>query len=75
MAEVDWVPAQRMVVDLANLDASTFIHTTGQSGHAFASNYDSMIEMWTDGVQAPMPFTRPAVEAVAENTLTMSPPG
>ena len=73
--EVDWVPAQRMVVDLANLDASTFIHTTGQSGHAFASNYDSMIEMWTDGVQAPMPFTRPAVEAVAENILTMSPPG
>lgn len=71
--EVNWVPSQRMVVDLADLDASTFVHTTGQSGHAFAGNYASMIEMWTDGVQAPMPFSRPAVEAVTVDTLTMVP--
>lgn len=73
--DVDWVPSQRMVVDLADLDGSTFIHTTGQSGHAFADNYASMIDMWTDGEQAPMPFSRAAVEAVAVDTLTMSPPG
>ena len=70
---VDWVPSQRMVVDLSDLDSSTFVHTTGQSGHAFHHNYDSMIEMWVDGEHGPMPWTRSAVEAVAVDTLTMVP--
>lgn len=73
--EVNWVPAERMVVDLADLDASTFIHTTGQSGHAFSNDYASMIEMWADGQQGPMPFTRAAVEAVTVDTLTLVPAG
>ncbi|MFP3882348.1 MAG: penicillin acylase family protein [Actinomycetota bacterium] len=70
---VDWVPSQRMVADLSDHDSSTFIHTTGQSGHAFHGNYDSMIEMWVDGEHGPMPWTRPAVEAVAVDTMTMVP--
>jgi penicillin G amidase len=73
--EVDWVPSQRMVVDLADLDSSTFVHTTGQSGHAFHQHYDSMIEMWVDGEHGPMPWTRPAVEAAAADILTLAPPG
>jgi penicillin amidase len=64
-----------MVIDLSDLDASTFAHTTGQSGHAFAPNYDDMIEMWADGEQGPMPWTRPAVEAIATDRLTMVPAG
>lgn len=72
---VDWVPSQRMVVDLADLDASTFVHTTGQSGHAFHGDYDSMIEMWVDGKHGPMPWSREAVEAVAVDTLTLTPAG
>lgn len=71
---VDWVPSQRMVVDLSDLDSSTFVHTTGQSGHAFHRNYDSMIEMWVDGEHGPMPWTRPAVEDVTVDSLTMVPP-
>lgn len=71
--EVNWVPSQRMVVDMADFDASEFIHTTGQSGHAFAGNYDSMIEMWTDGEYGPMPFSRNAVDEVTADTLTMVP--
>ena len=70
---VDWVPSQRMVVDLADLDASTFMHTTGQSGHAFHANYDSMIELWVDGVHGPMPWSRQAVEEVATDRLTLVP--
>jgi penicillin G amidase len=73
--EVDWVPSQRMVVDLADLDSSTFVHTTGQSGHAFHQHYDSMIEMWVDGDHGPMPWTRQAVEATAADILTLAPPG
>lgn len=71
--EVSWVPSQRMVVDLGNLDSSEFIHTTGQSGHAFAGNYDSMIEMWVDGEYGSMPFSRAAVEALTKDTLTLVP--
>jgi penicillin amidase len=70
---VDWVPSQRMVVDLSDLDSSTFVHTTGQSGHAFHANYDSMIEMWVDGEQGPMPWSRAAVEDVTSDTLTLVP--
>lgn len=73
--EVDWVPSQRMVVDLADFDASSFVHTTGQSGHAFHRNYDSMIEMWVDGVHGPMPWSREAVDAVATEVLTLLPAG
>ncbi|HXV72071.1 MAG TPA: penicillin acylase family protein [Acidimicrobiia bacterium] len=73
--EVNWVPAQRMIVDLGDLDASTFIHTTGQSGHAFAANYQSMLEMWTDGEQGPMPFSRGAVEDITVDTVILAPTG
>ncbi len=73
--EVDWVPSQRMVIDLGDWSASTFIHTTGQSGHAFHENYDSMIEMWTDGEQAPMLWTRAEIEAASPHTLTLTPSG
>jgi penicillin amidase len=71
--EVNWVPSQRMVVDLADFDGSTFIHTTGQSGHAFAGNYESMIEMWVNGEHGPMPFSRAGVEAVTVEILTLTP--
>lgn len=70
---VDWVPSERMVVDLAEFGSSTFVHTTGQSGHAFQHNYDSMLEMWTDGEQGPMPWTRDQVESLADDVLTLVP--
>ena len=72
---VDWVPSQRMVVDLADFSASTFIHTTGQSGHAFHPFYDNMIEPWTDGEHAPMYWTRSAVDENASSVLTLVPAG
>ncbi len=70
---VDWLPAQRMVVDLSDLASSTFIHTTGQSGHAFHPMYDNMLEAWTNGEQAPMNWTRDQVDADATSTLTLVP--
>lgn len=71
--EVDWIPSQRMVVDLSDLDTSVFVHSTGQSGHAFHAQYDSMIELWTDGDYGPMPWTREAVETVTDDRLTLIP--
>ncbi|HSJ59367.1 MAG TPA: penicillin acylase family protein [Anaerolineae bacterium] len=65
--------SQRMVLDLANLDASRSIHTTGQSGQLFHRHRADMIPLWENVDYHPFPFTRPAVEAQAEEVLTLSP--
>ncbi|WP_334878303.1 penicillin acylase family protein [Nostoc sp.] len=44
--EVTDIPSLRMIVDLGNLDNSLAIHTPGQSGHAFHSHYNDMVEPW-----------------------------
>ncbi|MFN6482685.1 MULTISPECIES: penicillin acylase family protein [unclassified Nostoc] len=44
--EVTDIPSLRMIVDLGNLDTSLAIHTPGQSGHAFHSHYNDMVEPW-----------------------------
>lgn len=72
---IDWVPSQRMVVDLADFSVSTFIHTTGQSGHAFHRFYDNMIEPWTDGLHGSMYWTRTQVDENSSSTLKLIPKG
>ncbi|MDX2161291.1 MAG: penicillin acylase family protein [bacterium] len=67
------LPSYRMIVDLANLDNSRSIHTTGQSGHPFSAHYDDMIELWRTIEYKPMLFTRAAVEAAAQDRLTLLP--
>ncbi len=66
--QVDWLPSFRMVVDLSDLTGSTAVHTTGQSGHAFHSNYFDMNPLWASGTTRPMPW-----DAVAGNRLTLQP--
>ena len=44
-----------MVVDLADLDASTWVNQTGQSGHAYHSHYDDQVDAWVKGEQFPWP--------------------
>lgn len=70
---VDWLPSEREVVDLSNLDASLAVHTTGESGHAFAKHYDDMIPLWDKVENAHMWWDRSSVEKNAEATLTMMP--
>jgi penicillin amidase len=64
----------RMVIDLADPGSSTWINSTGQSGHAFHAHYDDMIEPWADGEQRPMRWGRDQVDEEAASTLTLSPP-
>ncbi len=61
--EVDWAPSMRMVVDLSDLDASTWINQTGVSGHATDEHYADQVEDWVAGVQRPWPFSEEAVRA------------
>ncbi len=73
--EVTWVPSMRMIVDLGDLANSLAIHTTGQSGHAYSSHYQDMIEPWLEGEYFPMEWERADVELGAEGKLVLTPPG
>ena len=72
---MNWIPSFRSVADFADFDASTWVHLTGASGHAFHTHYDDQLELWAAGQTLPWPFTQAAVEAAAEDTLTLNPAG
>ena len=69
------VPSMRMVVDLADFDASTWIHLTGASGHAFNQHYVDQTADWAAGVQKPWAFSEKAVDAATRHTLVLTPAG
>ncbi len=67
-------PSMRMVVDLSDFDKSRWINLTGVSGHAFTPNYTDQTDLWVRGETLPWAFTRGAVEATRDNTLTFRKP-
>lgn len=67
------VPSLRMVVDVSDWDASTWQNLTGQSGHAFHEHYRDQAEDWATGTQYAWGFSPEAVDAAAEDTLTLTP--
>lgn len=69
------LPSMRMIVDLANLDASLSIITTGQSGHPFSDQYGDQIAPWANVEYHPMLFTREAVEQNLAARLILQPAG
>jgi len=71
-----WVtaaPSMRMVVDLSDLDASTWINQTGVSGHPADAHYADQVDDWVEGRQRPWPFSEAAVRAVGPDVLTLKP--
>ncbi|WP_209372481.1 penicillin acylase family protein [Brevibacterium renqingii] len=71
--ETNWVPSMRQTVDLSDFDASNWINLTGASGHAFHTHYDDQTDDWASNVNRPWPYSRQAVAAAAEETLTLEP--
>jgi len=69
------VPSMRMVVDLADFDASSWNHLTGASGHAFNKHYTDQTDDWAKGVQKPWAFTKKAVAKATVDTLVLKPAG
>ena len=67
------VPSMRMVVDLADRDASTWINLTGNSGHAFHPNYDDQLEPWSRGETLPFVVSEDAVREATVDELTLNP--
>jgi penicillin G amidase len=71
--ETDWLPSMRMVVDLSDLESSVTMHTTGQSGHAYAKHYDDMAPLWANIAYYPMLYDQVQVKKVAEGHLILAP--
>ncbi len=70
---VDWVPSMRMVLDLSDLDRSTWVNLTGNSGHAYNRNYVDQLDSWQSGRTFAWPFTADAVQAAAIDHLVLRP--
>ncbi|MDA0270063.1 MAG: penicillin acylase family protein, partial [Chloroflexi bacterium] len=66
-------PGFRQVLDLADWDASVFMLPTGNSGIPGHPRYDDCIGEYLAGGYRPLVFSRAAVEAAAEATLTIEP--
>jgi penicillin amidase len=71
--EVNWLPSMRMIVDLANLDRSVTVHTTGQSGHAYHPHYIDMADLWRNIQYYPMWWNPASVQKDAESLLKLEP--
>uniref|UniRef100_UPI00261227D2 penicillin acylase family protein n=1 Tax=Microbacterium sp. TaxID=51671 RepID=UPI00261227D2 len=69
------VPSMRMVIDLADFDASSWNNLTGASGHAFHRHYTDQTEDWSRGIQTPWAFSTDAVGTAAVDTLVLKPKG
>jgi len=67
------VPSWRVVVDLADLDASLAVLTTGQSGNPASPHWNDQSDLWASGKLRACPFSRPAVQAAAEHALLLVP--
>ncbi|WP_245644553.1 penicillin acylase family protein [Nocardioides jensenii] len=71
--EVTSAPSMRMVVSLADFDDSRWINLTGNSGHAYHSNYTDQTELFVEGRTLPWVFSEDAVDDAEEHTLTLTP--
>ena len=64
----------RQVVQVGDWDRSTSILSTGQSGQPGSPHYADHIDLWREGEQHPMLWSRTAVDDEAEATLWLRPP-
>lgn len=67
-------PSMRMVVDLGNLDASRWVNSTGQSGHAYDDHYADQVDAWAANETFAWPFSQAAVRDATDDELTLVPP-
>lgn len=70
---VNFGTSQRMIVDLADLEASTWVNSTGQNGQLWNRYREDQIPKWVAVEDYPMSFGEAAVRAKPEATLTLEP--
>jgi penicillin amidase len=67
------VPSWRAVYDLADLDRSAGVLTTGQSGNPASPHWSDQAPAWTGGELRLMPIGPAALEAAAVSALRLTP--
>lgn len=67
------LPSMRQVLNVADWDASWRVNTLGQSGDPRSRHYRDQVELWRHIEYHPEWFTRPAVEADADETWVLMP--
>lgn len=72
-ASSGFVPAYRQVIDLAELDRSTFALPGGNSGIPGHPRYDDGIAGYLEGRQRPLLYTAAAIARHVEHRLTLTP--
>ena len=65
--------SQRMIVDFADLEGSTWVNSTGQNGQLWHPHREDQIPRWEAVQDYPMRFGEAAVRAHAESRLTLEP--
>jgi penicillin amidase len=63
----------REILDLSNWDNSVMTNVPGESGDPESSHYSDLLDDWANGRYHPMPFSRQAVEAAADERLWLVP--
>jgi penicillin amidase len=66
-------PSYRAIYDLADPQASLFIHSGGQSGNPLSSHYQTFTEPWARGEYVPMVTDRYRLEAEGARRLVLTP--
>jgi len=66
-------PSLRAIYDLADPQASVFIHSAGQSGNPLSPHYSDFAERWTQGGYVPMLTDRSRIEASGVQRLVLAP--
>ena len=66
-------PSLRQIVDLADPQASLFIHSGGQSGHPLSAHYRDFAAAWARGDYVPMLTDRRRLEAGGVQRLALTP--
>jgi penicillin amidase len=67
------LPSERMIVDMNNLPGSLSVITTGESGHAFHTNYADQANLWRTIQYHPMLWEQQQVESAAKAHLVLTP--
>jgi penicillin amidase len=63
----------RAIYDLADLERSLYIQSTGQSGNPFSPFYRSFARRWADGKYIEIPTKREAIAKTLLGTWTLTP--
>jgi penicillin amidase len=63
----------RAIYDLADLERSLYIQSTGQSGNPFSRFYRSFARRWAEGKYIQIPTKREAIAKTLLGTWTLTP--